>query len=199
MADLERVPKSKEQERKQDSRELEQIQQQQHESINEAHRESLEKNGEKSHETADDIAHEALEQAKSRETDKVAKKAEREPASGERRKDRITSKSERAASYKKTMKQVESELSPIDRAFSKFIHNKAVERVSDAVGATVARPNAILVGSITAFVFTLAIFLVARYYGYPLSGTETIAAFGLGWLVGLLFDYLKLEFTGGKS
>lgn len=197
MADLERIPESKEQ--KKDSRELEHIQQQQSERINEARHESLENNSEKSHETTNDIAREALEQAKGRETDKVAKKAERESASGERRKDRITSKSERTASYKKTMKQVESELSPIDRAFSKFIHNKAVERVSDVVGATVARPNAILVGSITAFVFTLAIFLVARYYGYPLSGTETIAAFGLGWLVGLLFDYLKLEFTGGKS
>lgn len=197
MADLERIPESKEQ--KKDSRELEHIQQQQSERINQARHESLENNSEKSHETTNDIAREALEQAKSRETDKVAKKAERESASGERRKDHITSKSERTASYKKTMKQVESELSPIDRAFSKFIHNKAVERVSDVVGATVARPNAILVGSITAFVFTLAIFLVARYYGYPLSGTETIAAFGLGWLVGLLFDYLKLEFTGGKS
>lgn len=197
MADLERIPESKEQ--KKDSRELEHIQQQQSERINQARHESLENNSEKSHETTNDIAHEAREQAKSRETDKVAKKAEREPASGERRKDRITSKSERTASYKKTMKQVESELSPIDRAFSKFIHNKTVERISDVAGATVARPNAILVGSITAFVFTLVIFLMARYYGYPLSGTETIAAFGLGWLVGLLFDYLKLEFTGGKS
>lgn len=197
MADLERIPESKEQ--KKDTRDLEQARHEQQERINDAQREMLENSNEKSHESADDIAHEALEQAKSRETDKVAKKAEREPASGERRKDRITSKSERAASYKKTMKQVESELSPIDRAFSKFIHNKTVERVSDVAGATIARPNAILVGSITAFIFTLAIFLVARYYGYPLSGTETIAAFGLGWLVGLLFDYLKLEFTGGKS
>lgn len=196
MANLEQTPESKEQ--KNDSQELEQVQQEQRERINELHHEALEHSSEKSRESANEVTKEALEQAKSRETEKSAKKAEREPSS-ERRKDGITTKSERAASYKKTMKQVQSELSPIDRAFSKFIHNKAVERVSDAVGATVARPNAILVGSIAAFVFTLAIFLVARYYGYPLSGTETIAAFGLGWLVGLLFDYLRLEFTGGKS
>lgn len=196
MANLEQLPESKEQGK--NTQDLEHARHQQQERINQAQQEMLENSSEKSRETKDDIAHEALEQAKSRETEKVAKKAEREPTA-ERRKDGITTKSERAASYKKTMKQVQGELSPIDRAFSKFIHNKAVERVSDAVGATIARPNAILVGSITAFVFTLVIFLVARYYGYPLSGTETIAAFGLGWLVGLLFDYLRLEFTGGKS
>lgn len=175
---------------------LEKLRLEQQEIINEKRAEQV---GETSKEKSADSRKEALEQAKSAEKDQSSKKAEREHASPERRKNGIISKKERSANYKRTMKQVQQELPVASRTFSKFIHNKAVERVSDTVGSTVARPNAILAGSVMAFVFTLVIFLVARYYGYPLSGTETIAAFVVGWMVGLLFDYLRLEFTGGKS
>lgn len=175
---------------------LEKVRLEQQEIIKEKRAEQV---GETSQEKSTDARNEALEQAKSAEKDQSAKKAEHEHASPERRRNGIISKKERTANYKRTMKQVQQELPVASRTFSKFIHNKVVERVSDTVGSTVARPNAILAGSLMAFIFTLAIFLVARYYGYPLSGTETIAAFVVGWMVGLLFDYLRLEFTGGKS
>jgi len=45
----------------------------------------------------------------------------------------------------------------------------------------------------------LIIYLFARHYGYPLSGSETIAAFILGWVMGLLFDYLRVMITGKKA
>ncbi|MDB5177721.1 MAG: hypothetical protein JWO61_104 [Candidatus Saccharibacteria bacterium] len=155
--------------------------------------------GEKQHESLKEASAEAMEQAKSRERDQPLQHHEQKAPSKERRKNGVISKKEAAANYKRTMSHVQSELPLPSRAFSKLIHNKAVERISDAVGSTVARPNAILAGSLVAFVFTLGLFLLARYYGYPLSGTETIAAFIVGWMIGLLFDYLKLEFTGGKS
>lgn len=194
MTDSERIKDSGEAIRNPEA--LEKLRLEQQEIINEKRAEQV---GETSKEKSADSRNEALEQAKSAEKDQSAKKAEREHASPERRKNGIISKKERSANYKRTMKQVQQELPVASRTFSKFIHNKAVERVSDTVGSTVARPNAILAGSVMAFVFTLVIFLVARYYGYPLSGTETIAAFVVGWMVGLLFDYLRLEFTGGKS
>ena len=108
-------------------------------------------------------------------------------------------KSERSASYKRTMTHIQSEMSAPSRAFSKVIHNKAVEKASDVAGATIARPNAILAGSIFAFVFTLATYLIAKHYGYQLSGFETIGSFALGWVVGLLFDYLRVMITGKHS
>ena len=82
------------------------------------------------------------------------------------------------------------------RAFSSFIHNKTVEKVSESVGNTVARPNAILSGAVFAFLFTLVIYLVARHNGYPISGSETIASFALGWILGLLFDYIRVLVLG---
>lgn len=194
MANLEKQPATN---KEQDSnpQELEKIGAEQREQI----REKLEHSNEASPEKLEDIRNEALEKAKSKELDASHKKVERQEKSGERRKDGPISKKEQAVSFKRTMKQVQSEMPPISRAFSKFIHNRAVEKTSEVIGSTIARPNAILFGSLFAFIFTLGIFLIARHNGYPLSGTETMATFTVGWLVGLLADYLRLEFTGGRS
>ena len=90
------------------------------------------------------------------------------------------------------MDEVQSHMSAPSRTFSKIIHNKAVEKTSEVVGNSVARPNAILSGAVCSFVLVLVTYLVARAYDYQLSGTETIAAFGLGWVIGLVYDYFQL-------
>ena len=71
------------------------------------------------------------------------------------------------------MTEIQSEMSPASRTFSKVIHNPAVEKSSEVIGNTVARPNAILSGSAAAFILTAGIYLVAKHFGYSLSGTET--------------------------
>jgi hypothetical protein len=151
---------------------------------------------EHSKEDLEDAKKEALKHASSVEKFKLK---EKEVSPTDRRKDGPISKPEREASYKRTMKQVQSELSTPSRTFSKLIHNKTVEKTSDAIGGTIARPNAILSGAFFAFGFSLILLLTARYYGYPLSGTETIAGFLVGWAIGTLFDYLRLMITGKKS
>jgi hypothetical protein len=40
--------------------------------------------------------------------------------------------------------------------------------------------------------------LVAKHYGYRLSGFEAIGAFIAGWLVGILYDFFKVMITGKK-
>lgn len=158
-------------------------------------RDKIERSVENKHENQESSArHEALEHATS--VEKKIDKHDKESHAPERR--QPATKRERQASYDRTMDEVHSQLSGPSRAFSNFIHQPVVEKVSDTIGGTVARPNAILAGSIFAFLFTLAIYLVARIYGYPLSGTETIASFILGWVVGLVFDYIRL-LTLGKG
>lgn len=157
-------------------------------------KENLERNVEtKTHEALADARKEALEQAATAEKKHAI---ERAPSPAERR--GPLTKKERDRSFDHTMDEVRSQMSGPSRTFSKVIHNKTVEKVSDTVGNTVARPNAILSGSIFAFVFTLVIYLIARYNGYPLSGTETIASFALGWILGLIFDYFRV-LVSGKS
>lgn len=148
----------------------------------------------KSHEKLETARREALEHASTVEKKSVQRSKETSPA--ERR--GPVSKKERAASFDATMREVRSQMSTPSRAFSTFIHNPVVEKTSDTIGNTVARPNAILSGAVFAFIFTLVIYMIARFYGYPLSGTETIASFALGWVLGLIFDYVRLLVVGKR-
>ena len=105
---------------------------------------------------------------------------------------------DRNNSYTKTIKQVQSELPAGSRLFSKITHNKFIEKTSDVVGSTIARPNAMLSGAVAAFILTLLTYTIAKTVGYALSGFETIAAFLIGWVIGIIYDYLRVLVTGKK-
>lgn len=107
-------------------------------------------------------------------------------------------KKQRNESYSRTLKQVQSELPTSSRIFSKITHNKLVEKTSDVVSGTIARPNAMLSGAVVAFIATLLTYTIAKTIGYALSGFETIAAFMIGWLLGVIYDYLRVLITGKK-
>ena len=152
-------------------------------------------NGEKAAERA---KVEALETAISVEksgTEK-AKRASDNPAPKKRR--GAIAKLEKEASFKRHMQAVQAEMSAPQRAFSKVIHNKAVEKTSEVLDATVARPNAILSGAVVAFFLVLGVYLVSKHLGYTLSGFETIGAFAVGWFIGVLYDYFRIMITGKK-
>lgn len=108
------------------------------------------------------------------------------------------SKKQRELSYHQTMKHVQDELSITSRTFSKVIHNKYVERTSEVIGNSIARPNAMFAGAFMAFLLTLLTYTIAKTIGYNLSGFETIASFIIGWLIGITYDYFKVLFTGKK-
>lgn len=165
------------------------------ERLREQHEHQELRSPEKSPSERAEARHEALEQAQSQE--KQTDKLERPTDSVETRPNLPpNSKAARKEAFNSIMTEVQSQMSPSERAFSKFIHAPAVEAVSDAASKTVARPNAILAGSLTAFVVVLTVYLVARYYGYPLSGAETMLAFAAGWFLGIVFDFLRLMITG---
>jgi len=145
--------------------------------------------------TADRLKDEAMESAVSREAGGAEKKR---PSDSPARRRGGISKAEKKTSYKKHMADVQRELTPASRAFSRVIHNPTVEKTSEIVGSTVARPNAILAGAVSAFILTLAVYVIARNIGYTLSGFETIAAFIIGWVIGIVYDYLRLIITGKK-
>lgn len=164
--------------------------QKQHERL----REDIEKAAERSKERSPEQArHEAIEHARSIERESVpAAKAEH---TAEIHRGPI-SKRDRDASFSSTMKDVQSQMTPSSRVFSKVIHNKTIEQVSEVAGSTIARPNALLSGALFAFLITLAIYLVAKNIGYPLSGFESIGAFILGWIIGIVYDFLRIMVTG---
>lgn len=101
-------------------------------------------------------------------------------------------------SYLKIITRVQSELPASSRFFSKIIHFKPIETLSEFIGTTIARPNPILFGAIFAFISTLILYIMAKTIGYTLSGSESILAFCFGWVAGLLYDFLRLFFVGNK-
>jgi hypothetical protein len=42
------------------------------------------------------------------------------------------------------------------------------------------------------------VYLIAKNLGYVLSGFETIGAFAIGWIIGVLYDYFRVMVTGKK-
>lgn len=101
-------------------------------------------------------------------------------------------------SYNKIMDRVQSELPSSSRLFSKIIHYKSIELISNTIGSTIARPNAILFGAIFAFTVSLSLYIIAKTIGYSLSGSETIVTFAIGWVIGLAYDLVGLLFNKNK-
>lgn len=144
--------------------------------------------------------HEAQEAAREHaESSKQEKVPSQEIEQESRQEQQSTTKNRQKESFQKTMNTVQSQMSAPSRTFSKIIHNPIIEKVSDTASKTIARPNAILSGSLMALVFTLAIYYIARSNGYPLTGTETIAAFVLGWAIGNIIDYARIVFINKRN
>lgn len=112
---------------------------------------------------------------------------------------RKVTKKQKTVEYKKTMSAVQSQMNAPSRAFSKVIHNPVIEKTSEVVGSTIARPNAILAGSTTAFIAVAIVYIIAKQYGYVLSGFESIGAFIIGWLIGISFDYIRVLIRGANK
>lgn len=184
--------KSTSQEQKYDSAELEKIRLEKSEQLEK----SLEANNKETNpeNSQESIRHE-IESIKQEERESAPaheKTVERQPV-------KLNNASTRKVAYQRTMKQVQSQLPVSSRAFSKLIHAPAIEKASEVAGSTLVRPNAVLSGAVFACLLTLGVYLISRWLGYPLSGFETIGAFVLGWLIGNLYDFLRVMITGKKA
>lgn len=165
--------------------------------------EQLLKSAETSPETGKESQEKSAEAAKAKAMESAISK-EKGSAEKDQKQPKTTrrhgaiSKKEKEASFKRHMATVQSQLPLPERAFSKLIHNKAVEKTSEFVGGTIARPNAMLSGAVFAFFLVLGVYALAKYFGYVLSGFETIGAFIVGWVLGVVYDYIRLLITGRR-
>lgn len=144
---------------------------------------------------AEEKRQEALEAARKVEQLEREKKHASVAEKRRERPHRITTSAQKA-SFNKNMHQIQSEMPAPSRTFSKIIHNPVVEKISEGIGNTVARPNVLLAGSLTAFIFVTVLYVWAKFAHYPLSGFETIGAFFIGFLAGIIIDFLRILFTG---
>ncbi len=108
-------------------------------------------------------------------------------------------KKQKETEYKKTLKTIQKDMNPAERTFSKVIHNPVVEKTSEVAGATVARPAALLLGSLSALVLTAIVYIISKTYGYTLSGSEWIFTFIVGWAIGLIIDWVRVALLGKRA
>jgi hypothetical protein len=86
--------------------------------------------------------------------------------------------------FNRAMTRVRKKLSVPSRAFSRVIHVSAIDKSSEFIGKTVARPSGLLAGSVIAFVGTSILLWVTRYNGYEYNYLLVILLFVGGLIIG---------------
>jgi hypothetical protein len=96
----------------------------------------------------------------------------------------------KTASWSRQMTRTRKRLNPLDRAASKLIHSPIVDKPSEFIGKTIARPQGMLWGSIIAFFGTSALLWTTNYYGYEFNYLLVILLFLGGSLLGTAIEVL---------
>lgn len=137
---------------------------------------------EKHHET-ERARHEVHEQAISG--------AEYEQPTSEQPQDQpIYDKAAKEHSFNTTMHHVRMNLSKPETQFSKFIHKPAIEKTSEVIGKTVARPSGVAGAAIAGFLGLLSIYSIAKFAGFTLSGSEMPLLLLIGFAIGLFIEWI---------
>lgn len=156
---------------------------------------NLEKAAEKSTgENIETAREKALELAQDKKEQQPANKVESQEAHPRSK----PTKRQLDDNFNRSMSAIRKDMKPASRAFSKVIHNRAVAKASDAVASTIARPNLIIAGGLGTIILCSAVYLVAKNYGYVLSGFEAIGTFILGWCIGAIIEFARVGFINQK-
>jgi hypothetical protein len=97
----------------------------------------------------------------------------------------IVNKHLKDMAFSRSMTRTRKKLSPPSRAFSKIVHTSVVDKSSEFVGKTVARPSSMLAGAFIAFVGTSILLWATRYYGYTYNYLLVILLFVGGAIIGV--------------
>ncbi len=103
--------------------------------------------------------------------------------------DMIHTKADKAHAFNSVMHHTRQHMSKPERTFSKFIHKPAVEKTSEIVGKTIARPSGMVGASVGAFIGLLSIYSVAKFAGFALSGSEMPLLLAGGFAIGLFAEW----------
>lgn len=92
--------------------------------------------------------------------------------------------------YQNTLKQVRGQLPKSQQKFSSFVHQPAVERISEVSAKTIARPSGILGGASFALLGSFIVLSIAHHIGFEVPNTIFIALFILGFAAGIISEVL---------
>lgn len=101
--------------------------------------------------------------------------------------------SEKKQNYQKTMRYVRHHLNGRERLFSRVVHARSVEALTDIAAKTIFRPTPLLLAGLISAAATITIYVLARMNGYGIPGSGWLfVSFGFGYIIGLAIDMLRL-------
>lgn len=134
------------------------------------------------------------------DTEQLARKVEQYAISGKemnhgdradtKRHPVLVNKQLKDMAYLRAMTRVRKHLSLPSKAFSKVVHSKAVERPSEIIGNTVARPSGMLGGAFVAAVGSSILLWITKHYGYEYNYLAVVLLFVIGLTLGLAVEIL---------
>lgn len=97
--------------------------------------------------------------------------------------------------YARLLNRARKQMGPLQKSFSKFTHQPAVDSVSEAVASTLGRPSGLLGAGLLGSAGTAAYYYIAKHYGYDYNYFIFIALLGVGlvagWTVEILLKTLR--------
>lgn len=162
----------------------------------EAHRQSkeLHKSAERHRDNAAELAkdtHHEREKARHEVHEHAVSASEQIQPQSEQRSQQTahTTKKDKELAFDTIMHHTRSQMSKTERTFSKLIHQPAVEKTSEALGKTVARPSGIAGATVAAGIGLLSVYSVAKFAGFQLAGSEMPLLLAGGFLAGLFVEW----------
>lgn len=105
------------------------------------------------------------------------------------------SESDKEHGFRTIMAHLYRDVNKVDHLMSRVVHHPVVERVSDFIGATVARPSGLIGATLCGIVGLLLIYLTAKNIGFSLSGSEMPLLLIIGFLFGLGVEWCVKSLT----
>lgn len=93
-------------------------------------------------------------------------------------------------SYKNLLAQARAQLPAASRQFSKVIHQKNIEAISNVSAQTVARPSGILGGGLGALAGSIVLLYYSKHYGFEYNYSFFLVMFIAGFIAGLAIELL---------
>lgn len=97
--------------------------------------------------------------------------------------------------YHRLINRAQKGLNPVQRPFSRFMHQPVVEKTSEMAARTVGRPSGIIGGGAIALAGSTAYYYLTKHYGYNYNFSVFIillaGGFTAGWILELLWKVLR--------
>lgn len=94
----------------------------------------------------------------------------------------------KADAFNRTLIKVRRQLNPVDRVFSKLVHQPVIDAVSEFSGKTIARPSGLLGGGLFALIGSSLLLYISKHYGFEYNFTVFLIMFAGGFAAGLFAE-----------